>query len=580
MLQAQFEVLHQNTFFIRPETLQQLLPSLNQYFNYAELLVNNGRTNNAAGIRASQGSSSPSLAPQQQRIPGTGSPLIHPNILNAQNQQVNNYNRQGATSPHMSPATLSGMNSPNVRPNPMMGMQHQNSQGGLMHLQMMMQRPMGMMQNQMAPSQMQALQNKLIQVQQQIQQLNQMSQNGVSQENHQVMQNRRQELLQNHQMLLAQVNQLQTRNQIIRPGFRPVEQQYYGSHGNMPQQALHGGNMPQQRPMYNQRQMPMNAQQMGIQSRPIGMTPNGNMLTMNSGMMNARPPQNVATPPSFTDFHGSPKQSNLAPVASPADTTGLGNQPNTPPQSKVTTGKLETPKILSSASQDAVPIQSSQQQPLQSIPQQSSLGPQSTLYTQQPNQTNGGMINQQSNQRPPGDQNQMMSFLGNSQMGMNHMIMRQYPQSMASNSFQSDLQAQSLNQGSPNPHFSNSSKPRPQQIEIPQTFQSQQHRNILDSAGRFFYLQTEKEGVSYEFMLQRQHSAGISEPKEEGISIFLIDVEDYFNWDYDPTEKQEATFGKESVKRAREDEDEDSVKKVRSSPSKESIDINTPTEAQ
>merc|ERR1719354_492180 len=84
MIGIQLEVVNKGVYFIRPETLNQLLPSLNQYFSYAEMLVNNaGNRGNVQQQQLQQqfqfrNGQSPLMG--NTALPGT-SPNMRPNMI-------------------------------------------------------------------------------------------------------------------------------------------------------------------------------------------------------------------------------------------------------------------------------------------------------------------------------------------------------------------------------------------------------------------------------------------------------------------------------------------------------------------
>jgi hypothetical protein len=188
MIGIQLDVITQGIYFIRPETLEQLLPSLNQYFSYAEMLVNNRRNQPPGRGPVAQGN-----AIQQQRVNMTAnSPMLHPNVINQQNQQ---FNRAGIASPLMQQNPAS--NSPIIRPNMLLN----SPQIRPMALPQQMQN-----QPQFIQQQINIAQSKFIHINQQLQQLRQMSMGPIPPEQMMNLQMRQQELLKSQQNLTQQLN--------------------------------------------------------------------------------------------------------------------------------------------------------------------------------------------------------------------------------------------------------------------------------------------------------------------------------------------------------------------------------------
>ncbi|KAI8897706.1 hypothetical protein BC833DRAFT_24134 [Globomyces pollinis-pini] len=322
MLGAQLDVLHQDIYFIRPDTLQQLLPSLNQYFQYSDLLVNGHlRQNGGAGIAGNVAmggqmmmgnntSMGPPMNGGQQMVGNQmmGNQMANqmgnvmsqgmtnmgnPNMMNqmknpmqmtprglngspmmaagAMQPSVNQGMNPNNGSPHMSPAMLQG--SPNVRPMPMVSPQvRPNGPVG------QMARPMNGMNQAQANDQnfrmqqAQAIQIRQLNIQQQLQQLNAMSQGGaMSPEQMMTIQAKQQELLRNQQMLQSQMMAL-NRGQVMNP--RNPNMGMVRAPGQMPQNGMMGGELgmhpnqlqarqmsPQQQSLYIQQQQQLQRQQ-------------------------------------------------------------------------------------------------------------------------------------------------------------------------------------------------------------------------------------------------------------------------------------------------------------------------------
>lgn len=408
MLQAQFEVLHQNVFFIRPETLQQLLPSLNQYFGYAEMLGNRsgGNTpilrNQASPALMGQQLAMNSQQPQQQRA---GSPMIHPNVLIAQQSQ--GFVRQGGTT---SPLMMN--NSPNVRQN-MMGGNPQSMSMPNQIQQHMQPRPMGApsQQQQVLPhpqqiqQHIQALQNKLMHLQQQLQQIHQMSLNPLGPEQLQNIHMKQQELLRiqqsltqqlNHYNQLHHVSMAQQRNSMNAQ--RPVRPPTMMEMNQMQNPMMAGAVRHLNPQVYAQRQAQQIAQQQMNafqgQARPTIMQQQIQQQPGQISMLQQQgnPSSRVQTPV-FNDFQGSPK---MAPsqvgtpqaVNSPADTTASVQViSKTPPKpssfsesSSVNLNAINVVTTAPTSKPSSIQVQSQQHQqqsgPSASVEQSSAIAPQ------------------------------------------------------------------------------------------------------------------------------------------------------------------------------------------------------------
>ena len=194
MVGAQLDVIDQDIFFIRPDTLQQLVPSLNQYFKYAERLVN-GNNNRASmgGITVGR--------PQMQ-----GAPMIQTPQSQRQSNpvQMNPHQIMGGVnlgpkgSPMMSPAIMH--NSPAVRPNSM------SPQIRAIAPQMNTQ-VASTLQN--LAQQITMYQTKHNQIQQQLIQIQNMRQNpNLNQETQQNLQFQQQELMNQQKSVTLALNQL------------------------------------------------------------------------------------------------------------------------------------------------------------------------------------------------------------------------------------------------------------------------------------------------------------------------------------------------------------------------------------
>jgi hypothetical protein len=280
MIGAQLDVLDQDIYFIRPDVLQQLLPSLNQYFRYAELLVNGQQPRTVQA----PGAVRPQINAGQAGMPlMNASPMMQNGMMVAQ-QPGNGV----AGSPHLTPNM---MGSPNMRPGMMMQGRPAMVGGA---------RPMGMnqsMQTLQANQQIQLIQSRLLPIQQQLQQIQQMMSQGVAPEQMQVLQHRQQELLRNQEVLQQQYISLQqyggsARQNVIRP-VRPtgmadnqMAQQFSQMQGNaaaianqralqqqmIAQQMARGGQPMQARPgmnMLQQQQMLQQLQQQQLQQQQL-----------------------------------------------------------------------------------------------------------------------------------------------------------------------------------------------------------------------------------------------------------------------------------------------------------------------
>ena len=244
MVGAQLDVIDQDIFFIRPDTLQQLVPSLNQYFKYAELLVS-GNVNRSGPVPRPQMNSAPNMA--QQR-------LINGQIQN--NSQIGmqpNNGSQAKNSPLMSPAMMT--NSPNFRPNTISP-----------HLRGAAPQQMNshLAQNLQALNQQISMyQAKNNQLQQSLMQIQSMRQNqAMTQDQQQNLQYQQQEMMKQQQSVASALNQL--------------TQQYRAA---MDQMKNFNALANQQRAINNQQQMAQIQSQIGR-----GMAPNMNMMNPMMGV--------------------------------------------------------------------------------------------------------------------------------------------------------------------------------------------------------------------------------------------------------------------------------------------------------
>ena len=370
MLQAQFEVLHQNIFFIRPETLQQLLPSLNQYFGYAELIGNRSGGNTPI-LRGNQ-PSPPMLGHVNTQQPRAQSPMIHPNVLNSQT----NFGRQGVNNSIMN-------NSSSMSQNMLMG-QQQMPIANQMHN---MPIHSGIISSQQIQQQIQILQTKLMHLQQQLQQTHQMSMGPVGADQLHNIQMKQQELLRVQQVMTQQLNQW---NQMHRVSLAQQRNLNTTPRPNMNQiqNPLMGNQIRHMTPqVFAQRQaQQMTQQQFNVfqgQSRPFLQTTSQKaqfqpVLNNNSHIL-AR----TQTPSSYpSDFHDSPKMTSSQvgtpqAVNSPADTTASAQVgPKIPPKqisidkSSPITSKMNinsSPKPTASQNQILISPSSNQQSPAQNL---------------------------------------------------------------------------------------------------------------------------------------------------------------------------------------------------------------------
>ena len=389
MIGIQLDVINQGIFFIRPETLQQLLPSLNQYFSYAEMLVNNSRNQPSGRGPTPQGNN----AAQQQRmnIPAS-SPMLHPNVINAQNQQSQQFNRNGTASPLMAQNPVAG--SPNVRPNMMtnQSLTAMSPQSRPMTLPQQAQQ-----QPQYIQQQMNIVQSKIIHIQQQLQQLHQMSLGPIPPEQMMNLQMRQQELLKSQQLLSQQLNSLSQmqqqsmlqvqRGQAVRPvgGMDPnylaqVQMMQQNSQMQQNPRLSNPQAMPRQSPHMHGNQIAF--QQQGVRPpqthQQLQQMQQMQQMQMQQMQQMRNPSQTPNTVPNapLSDFQGSPKisASNVQqPAAASPENPGITqkSEPNTP--------KEATPRI----------------QPSKPTPQPTSAKPESGSPLQQPGQMNQSALQQQ-----------------------------------------------------------------------------------------------------------------------------------------------------------------------------------------
>jgi hypothetical protein len=248
MIGAQLDVLDQDIFFIRPDTLQQLLPSLAQYFRYAELLVSS--VNQRPGGVQQQLPVQPGVRPQMAMNPAqmTPSPMGMSPMTTGVQPNPQFVQAPGIT-PHLSPSMANA--SPQigqVRPNvfqqvgqgrPQQQQQMPGQMGGRpfnpnqmqqpgqqvngisreLNLQHQLQQIQQMRQGQVSPEQMhnqqmqpiqqiQSIQARQMNLQHQLQQIQQMRQGQVSPEQMHNLQMRQQDLLKQQQALQHQLLQL------------------------------------------------------------------------------------------------------------------------------------------------------------------------------------------------------------------------------------------------------------------------------------------------------------------------------------------------------------------------------------
>lgn len=184
MIEAQLDAINRDTYFIRPDVLEQLQPSLNQYFRYAELLVNGHQprpVHNAS-------------RPASGRM--FGSPMMQAGMMQPGMMQPG-MNAMG--SPQMSPNLTAA--SPNLRPNMMLAGQGRGTP-------QMQARPVGNAQSINPAQRIQMIQANLMSIQQQLQQIHQMSQGQITPEQMQNLQLKQQDLLRQQQIFQQQVNAL------------------------------------------------------------------------------------------------------------------------------------------------------------------------------------------------------------------------------------------------------------------------------------------------------------------------------------------------------------------------------------
>jgi hypothetical protein len=280
MIGAQLDVLDQDIYFIRPDVLQQLLPSLNQYFRYAELLVNGQQPRSVQA---------PGAVRPQMNAGQAGMPMMNasPMMQNGMMVPQQPGNAVAAGSPHLTPNMMS---SPNMRPGMMMQGRPAMVGGP---------RPMGVnqsIQTAQANQQIQLIQSRLLPIQQQLQQIQQMMSQGVAPEQVQVLQHRQQELLRNQELLHQQYISLQqyggaVRQNVIRPvrptgmAENPMVQPFSQMQGNaaaianqralqqqmIAQQMARGGPTLQARPGMNmmQQQQMLQLQQQQLQQQQL-----------------------------------------------------------------------------------------------------------------------------------------------------------------------------------------------------------------------------------------------------------------------------------------------------------------------
>ena len=283
MVGAQLDVIDQDIFFIRPDTLQQLVPSLNQYFKYAEMLVNGN--NNRASMGGTMG------RPPMQ----TAANLAQQRLMNGQMQNNSlmgptpgNTNVPTKGSPMMSPAMMA--NSPNFRPNAMNSPQLRGVAPQQMNTQLA--------QNlQTLAQQITMYQGKHTQLQQNVVQIQNMRQTpNLSQENQQNLQLQQQELMKQQQGVSLALNQLSNQYRLAMDQMKNVN-------------AIAN----QQRAINNQQQMA----QMHAQS--VRTMANGNVPL---NMMN----QSMGVNPSFqTSMQNSPQMQDPTNLQMPGSNLNVDN---------------------------------------------------------------------------------------------------------------------------------------------------------------------------------------------------------------------------------------------------------------
>jgi hypothetical protein len=210
MIGTQLEAIEQDVYFIRPHILQQLLPSLTQYFRYADVLgsvnVHNGSNMNNANGRQSPhiGVGTPT---QLNAMMNMGSPMM---MSNMNPNYVRNMN-----SPHMSPGMANGI--------PGAGFSANSPLGTAVRTPMSMPNRPQISQDQFS-AQMQGIQSRLINIQHQMHMIQQMQAGPMSPETARNLQLRQGELIRQQQILQKQQYSLNAMNPQIagRLSSRPV----------------------------------------------------------------------------------------------------------------------------------------------------------------------------------------------------------------------------------------------------------------------------------------------------------------------------------------------------------------------
>ncbi|KAJ3269309.1 hypothetical protein HDV01_001595 [Terramyces sp. JEL0728] len=261
MLGAQLEVLDQDIFFIRPDTLQALLPSLQQYFHYAELLVNRAGGQNAS-LQANAANPRPPNANanfSNMQIPGMGSPVVNNSLMGQ--PAMNAQNR----SPMVAQNQMNMVASPNVRPGMMVSPQVRPNIPPGQGRGMVNQQPMHT-----RIQHIQLLNAKNQQLSSQLQQIQQLMQSqGIPQEQMQSLNQKQQECLRQQQQIQQQLMSLNS-SQMPHPNFNraPMRPLRPDANGNMsPDMRMQMQPGQQINPqMYQSQMMGVNPQMMNMQN--------------------------------------------------------------------------------------------------------------------------------------------------------------------------------------------------------------------------------------------------------------------------------------------------------------------------
>ncbi|KAJ3256839.1 hypothetical protein HK103_005083 [Boothiomyces macroporosus] len=357
MLGAQLEVLHQDIFFIRPDTLQALLPSLQQYFHYAELLVSRtgGQNANLQGNAANPRPANPNAnfaAMNNMQMPGMGSPVVNSSIMGqpgmaAQSRSpmvAQNQMNQMMGSPNVRPGM---MVSPQVRPNIPPG------QGrGMVNQQAMT--ATRMQQIQLLHAKNQQLSQQLVQIQQLMQS------QGIAHEQMQSLNQKQQECLRQQQSIQQQLMTLNS-SPMPNPNFNraPMRPLRPDASGNMspemrvPMQPGQNRMGPQMNQMYQTQMMGMNPQMMNMQNPQFNQfqaRPQNMGMVMQQQAMQMQLQQN----PQMADQQGMFMQQQVGQGSPQLPKSSLPNQGKTSPVVTQNTAaankstkvkKEQTPKI-------------------------------------------------------------------------------------------------------------------------------------------------------------------------------------------------------------------------------------------